>query len=56
MAISNVRIVSFDKVMPYAKGVGAEDSYVKGCIRHGKIIFAVLSCWRARRAIGIRLL
>ena len=54
MTISSIRIVSSDKVMPYVKGVGAEDSYVKGCIRHGEIIFAVLSYRKVRRAIGIR--
>lgn len=54
MAISNLRIISSDKVMPYVKGVGAEDSYVKDCIRHGEIRFAVLSYFMVRRAIGIR--
>lgn len=46
-------VAGFDKAMPYAKGVGAEGSYVKSCIRHGEIRFAVLSCFIARRAIGI---
>lgn len=53
MAISNLRRISSDKAMLYAKGVGAEDSHVKSCIRHGKIRFTVLSCDIARRAIGI---
>lgn len=44
MTISTVRTESFDKAAPYAKGVGAEGSYVKNCIRHGEIRFAVLSC------------
>lgn len=51
--MSTVRIISPDEVMPYGKGVGAEDSHVKGCIRHGEIIFAVLSCRKARRAIVV---
>ena len=54
MAISNIRIISSDKVMTYVKGVGAEDSYVKDCIRHGEIRFTVLSYLLVRRAIGFR--
>jgi len=51
LAISNLRRVSSDKALPYAKGVGAEDSYVKSCIRHGEIRFTVLSYFLVRRAI-----
>ena len=43
MAISIIRTVSLDGVSPYKKGVGAEDSHVKGCIRRGKIRFVALS-------------
>lgn len=52
--MSNIRIISSDKVMLYVKGVGAEDSYVKDCIRHGEIRFTVLSYLSVRRAIGFR--
>ena len=54
MTISNAWCISSDKAMRCVKGVGAEDGYVKSCIRHGEIRFAVLSYRKVRRAIGIR--
>ena len=54
--MSIMRITSPDKVMPHKKGVGAEDSHVKDCIRRGEIRFIALSHQKMRRAIGIRFL
>ncbi|HAL63840.1 MAG TPA: hypothetical protein DCO93_05290 [Clostridiales bacterium] len=53
MTISTIRWQALTKLCRMRKGVGAEGSYVKSCIRHGEIRFAVLSCFIARRAIGI---
>ncbi len=41
--MSIIRISSSDKAHLYEKGVGAEDSHVKGCIRRGEIRFIALS-------------
>ena len=50
--MSIMRVLSSDEAHLYEKGVGAEDSHVKGCIRRGKIRFIALSRQKARRAIG----
>ena len=50
--MSIIRVSSSDEAHLYEKGVGAEDSHVKGCIRRGEIRFIALSHQMMRRAIG----